>query len=258
MESQKIKNAKGLYYEGIRDGNIEAIHKYTGDRYTQHNTHVKDGKEGFIEFFEEFKKRNPKRDIQIVRALEDGNYIFLHAYQNLNDGGAEWVTLDFFDTDENDKLIEHWDVITAYSDSTPGGHTSVDGATEITDLEKTEENKALVKTMIQEVLTPGGDPHRVDEFISSETYIQHNKEVPDGLEAFKKLAIMPDRPLNYHEIVLCIGQGNFVATLCKADWMGEDYAQADLFRIANGKIVEHWDAAEKIPPREEWLNSGKF
>jgi predicted SnoaL-like aldol condensation-catalyzing enzyme len=30
-------------------------------------------------------------------------------YQSLNDGEAEWVTTDFFDTDENDKIIEHWD-----------------------------------------------------------------------------------------------------------------------------------------------------
>lgn len=258
MSSNKIKNALSLYHEGIRDGDVEAIHRYTGERYTQHNTHVKDGKEGFIEFFEDFKRRNPKRDIRIIRSFEDGNHVFLHAYQNLNDGAAQWVTFDFFDTDENDKLIEHWDVITAFSDSTPGGHTSIDGPTEIKDLDRTDDNKALVKTMIEQVLMPGGNPDRVDEFISSERYIQHSKEMPDGLEAFRQLVTKTQRPLNYHEIVLCVGQGNFVATLCKADWMGEDCAQADLFRIDQGMIVEHWGAAEKIPPRDTWLNSGKF
>lgn len=55
-------------------------------------------------------------------------------YQSLNDGEAEWVTSDFFDTDENDKIIEHWDVISKYAPKTPSGHTSIHGPTEITDL----------------------------------------------------------------------------------------------------------------------------
>jgi predicted SnoaL-like aldol condensation-catalyzing enzyme len=73
--SKRLDNAKGLYLEGIRDGRArEAISKYTGARYTQHSTGVKDGVEGFVEFFESFIARNPERDIQILRALEDGQY----------------------------------------------------------------------------------------------------------------------------------------------------------------------------------------
>jgi len=94
--SQKINNARSLYLEGIRDGNYEAaIEKYTGARYTQHSTGVKDGKEGFLEFFERFMKNHPKRDIRIIRSIEDGQYVFLHVYQNLDEGKSEWVTTDF-------------------------------------------------------------------------------------------------------------------------------------------------------------------
>ena len=256
---RKIDNAVGLYMEGIRDGNPrEAVSKYTGDRYTQHSTGVADGADGFVEFFEEFIARNPVRDIEIVRTLEDGQYLFVHAYQSLNHGAAEWVTLDFFDTDENDRIVEHWDVIAEYSGSNPSGHTSVDGPTEVTDLDKTEENKKLVRAFLEDVMMPGGDPHRIDRYISSDQYIQHNRDVADGLEHFKPLALDPNRPLNYDEIVLVVGQGNFVATLCRADWEGTPYAQADLFRVEDGMIVEHWDAAEPIGPEEEWANSGKF
>lgn len=259
MASQKITNARGLYLEGIRDGNGRAaMAKYTGARYTQHSTGVGDGPEGFVTFFDEFVKRNPIRDIQILRAIEDGQYLFVHAFQSLNNGEAKWVTLDFFDTDANDKLIEHWDVIAEYSDSTPSGHTSVDGPTEVTDFDRTEENKALVRSMIGDLLMVGGNPHNIGNYISAGSYVQHNKDVPDGLEAFKELAIAENRPLNYDEIVLLIGQGNFVATLCKANWEGHPYAQADLFRVEDGLIVEHWDAAEPICPEEGWANSGKF
>ena len=57
--SQRLDNARNLYLEGIRDGKArEAVTQYTGARYTQHSTGVKDGVEGFIEFFEPFISRN--------------------------------------------------------------------------------------------------------------------------------------------------------------------------------------------------------
>jgi predicted SnoaL-like aldol condensation-catalyzing enzyme len=255
---KKLDNAVGLYMEGIRDGRPrEAVTKYTGARYTQHSTGVKDGVEGFVAFFEPFIARNPKRHIQIIRGLEDGQYVFIHAYQSLNDGQAEWVTTDFFDTDENDKIVEHWDVIAKYAPHTPSGHTSIDGPTEVTDLDKTEANKQLVRDLIRDVLI-GEAPEKIDHYISSEKYIQHNAEVPDGLEHFKPLILAEDRELLYQELVLLVGQGNFVATLCQATWDGQPLAQVDIFRIEEGLIVEHWDNSEPVPPEEEWANSGKF
>jgi len=259
--NRKLENAKKLYLEGIRDGKVrEAVTKYTGARYTQHSTGVRDGVEGFVEFFEPFLERNPKRDIQIIRGWTDGQYVFVHAYQSLNDGESKWVTTDFFDTDENDKIIEHWDVIAEYSDANPSGHTSIDGTTEITDLDKTEENKQLVRNLIKDGLMSGGNPENLSKYISEEQYIQHNKEVGDGLAHFQKLASMPNRSLNYEEIVLLVGQGNFVATLSRATWndgkSNQGYAQVDIFRIENGKVVEHWDNVEPIPEND--VNSGKF
>ena len=256
---QKLENATNLYMHGIRDGNArEAVTKYTGDHYTQHSTGVADGIEGFVAFFEPFIERNPQRDIRVMRSIEDGQYVFLHVYQNINNGEAKWVTTDFFDTDENDKIIEHWDVIAAFRGPNPSGRTQVDGPSEITDLDKTETNKAVVREMITQVLMPGGDPSRIDEFISDQQYIQHNPDVADGLEHFRPLAMAEDRSLNYHEIVLLVGQGNFVATLCRTTFEDQEYAQVDIFRLENGKIVEHWDNVEPVPPKEEWANSGKF
>ncbi len=256
---RKKDNAIALYHEGIRDGRArEAVTKYTGDRYTQHSTGVRDGIEGFVEFFEPFIERNPVRHIEIVRALEDGQRVYVHAYQSLNHGEAEWVTMDFFDTDGNDKIIEHWDVIASFTAATPSGHTSVDGDTEIVDHDRTEANRQLVQAAIEDILMEDGDPHNIDRYISADKYIQHNFEVEDGLAPFQALVTAADRKLFYKEIVLLVAEGNFVASLCKAEWDGAPYAQADLFRVENGLIVEHWDAAEPVGPEEGWVNSGKF
>ncbi len=254
--SLKLDNAKALYLEGIRDGNARrAVEAYTGDRYTQHSTGVADGVEGFVAFFEPFIERNPHRDIQIIRSIEDGQYVFLHVFQDINNGEARWVTTDFFDTDKNDRIIEHWDVIAPYVDDMPSGRTSIDGPTDITDLDRTEANKAVVRELITQVLMVGGDPSRIGEFVA-EDYLQHNPDVADGLEAFRALAMAPDRPLNYHEIVLLVGQGNFVATLCRATWDDTEMAQVDIFRLEDGMVVEHWDNVEPVPATD--VNSGKF
>jgi predicted SnoaL-like aldol condensation-catalyzing enzyme len=246
------------YLEGIRDGRArEAVTKYTGARYTQHSTRVRDGVEGFVEFLGACTARNPVRDIQILRGFEDGRHVFLHDYQSLIHGEAEWVTTDFFDTDENGKTIEHWDVISAYAPQTPSGHSSIDGTTEVTELDKTEENKQLVRNLIQDVLV-GEKPEIIDNYISSEQYIQRIAQVPDGVEHFKPLAPAANRPLIYEEIVPLVGQGNLVATLCKASWEGQPIAQVDLFRDETGKVVEHWDNAEPVSAEDEWVNRGKF
>ncbi len=252
----KLDNAIALYMEGIRDGNARyAVEKYTGDRYTQHSTGVRDGVEGFVEFFEPFIERNPSRDIRIMRSIEDGQHVFLHAYQNMNDGESEWVTTDFFDTDEDDKIVEHWDVIAAFTGPNPSGRTQVDGPSEVTDLDKTDANKLVVRKMITSCLMTGGNASNIADFIR-EPYLQHNADVADGLEHFAALAQDENRPLNYDEIVLLVGQGNFVATLCKANWDGAPLAQVDIFRLEDGMIVEHWDNSEPVPEND--VNSGKF
>ena len=252
---QRLENAKRLYLEAIRDGDyVNAINTYAGQRYTQHSTPVKDGKEGFIEFFADFVRRNPVRDIEIVRAFEDGRYVFLHVQQDLNDGEWRYVTADIFDTDDDGKLIEHWDIIAEMQKTTASGRSQLDGPTELEDLESTQVNKQLVGQFIREVLIPA-DFDRVSEFVAVDV-AQHNPDIADGIEAFRKHAAASS--LRYIEAHKVIGCGNFVAALVECEADGRRNAVIDLFRLDEGKIVEHWDVIEPVTPRETWVNSGKF
>ena len=258
---QRLENARNLYLEGIRDGNAEqAIEKYAGDRYVQHSTPVKDGKDGFIEFFADFLQRNPVRDIEILRGFEDGQYVFLHALQTLNDGELRYVTADIFDTDDNARMIEHWDIIAEVLDDTASGHTQFDGPTEVTDLSKTDQNKALVSSFLHDVLE-AGNYDELAHYISTETFIQHNPHIADGIDGFTAYwdSLAADgKAMRYEHIHNVIGSGNFVAALSEMSLGAFAIAVIDLFRVANGRIVEHWDVTEEIQPEETWVNSGKF
>ena len=255
--SKKLENAKNLYLQGIKEGNVEVVKEYSGDRYTQHSTGVADGAQGFMDFFKGFLERTTDRDIRIIRAIEDGSYVFVQVYQDIDNGTAKWVTTDLFDTDENDKLIEHWDVISAYKmpEETVSGNDMVSGNFEIKDLDKTEINKALVRSFFVEIFQ-NGNHAALEKYISAEKYIQHNPDVPDGIEAVKHFLAIQD--FNYDFIFKVIGQGDHVVSYSKATFKGTELAVFDIFRIENGKIVEHWDNMEPIPPRSEWANTGKF
>lgn len=257
----RLENAKGLYLEGIRDGNArQAIEAYSGDRYTQHSTGVRDGVEGFVEFFEDFFKRNPDRKIEIVRSLVDGRFVFVQVTQELNGGEANWVTTDLFDTDGNEKIIEHWDVIHELGGTNPSGHSQVDGATEVTDLHLTESNKEVVRRLLTEAFSENPTAPMSD-FISDETYINHNPDAPDGLDALVEMdrtSRAAGQALYYKEIHKIIGQGNFVVSFAHQIWNNIDYAAFDIFRLENGMIVEHWDNVETLPAAGDLVNSGKF
>lgn len=255
--SKKLENVKNLYLKGIKEGQIQIVKELTGDRYTQHSTGVKDNAEGFIEFFEDFLKRTHNRDIRIIRAIEDQNYVFVHAYQDIDNGTAKWVTTDLFDTDANDKIIEHWDVIAAYTEKnqTASGNDVILGNFELKDLDKTEENKKLVRNFLVDVFQ-NGNHQNIAQYISTEQYIQHNPQIPNGIDAFKQF--LTTQNFQYDFIFKIIGQGDYVVSYSKVFYKNEELAVFDIFRIENGKIVEHWDNMEPIPPRTEWANTGKF
>ena len=255
--SKKLENAKNLYIKGIKEGEVEVVNEYSGSRYTQHSTGVADGAQGFIDFFKGFLERTSARDIRIIRAIEDGNFVFVHVYQDIDNGSAKWVTTDMFDTDDNDKLVEHWDVISSYKEvnETISGNDMVLGKFEIKDLDKTEENKALIRSFFVDVFQNANHAN-VGSYISKEKYIQHNPNVPNGIEAVKQFLSTHD--FNYDFIFKVIGQGDHVVSYSMATFNGQELAVFDIFRIENGKIVEHWDNIEPIPPRSEWANTGKF
>jgi predicted SnoaL-like aldol condensation-catalyzing enzyme len=253
---QGLENVRRIYLEGIAGGRVrEAVTAYTGDRYTQHSTGVGDGVEGFLAFFEPFLERNPKRDIEIVRIFEDGPWVFCSAHQSLNDGEAQWVTMDLFYTDSDGLILEHWDTIAPYVAETTSSQDMVQGANQPDLAADGEANKSIVLEYTKQVLQ-GRDLDKLDQFVSRDL-IQRAPSVPAGREGLHNWLSSDDA--GYYEMLFkLIGQGDFVVTYGKRRVLGKDYAVFDLYRLDGGLIVEHWENAEEISPREVWGNSGKF
>ncbi|WP_299439145.1 nuclear transport factor 2 family protein [uncultured Aquimarina sp.] len=109
LEENK-KNAIAFYKMAYEGSPKEAVERYLGNEYIQHNPDVADGTEGFISYFERMQKEYADKSIEFVRCIAEGNLVALHTHQTWPDND-EYVTMDFFRFDEHGKICEHWDAI---------------------------------------------------------------------------------------------------------------------------------------------------
>ena len=121
LEANK-SNAISFYRTAYLGNPKEAVGKCVGDEYIQHNPLVGNGKEAFIEYFEQMALEYPEKSINSVRAVAEGNLVALHTHQ-IWPGNEEYVTMDFFRFDDNGKIVEHWDAIQDIPDQTKNGNT---------------------------------------------------------------------------------------------------------------------------------------
>jgi predicted SnoaL-like aldol condensation-catalyzing enzyme len=248
------------FLEAVNARDVSTIEELVTEDYIQHNPFIPTGRDSFLALLPVLEQNGTK--VQNIRVIEDGKFVAMHnLWTNAAPFGADTVvSFDILRFDDNGKIAEHWDAIQPWESETVSGRTMIDGPTNIIDLEQTEANKALAVSIIQDVLM-GQNPDNITNHISAEQYHQHNPSIGDGLEGIQAAVaylISINNMFQYTKIHKVIGEGNFVLTVSEGQWNNTTNAFYDLFRMENGKAVEHWDVIQPVPTERLANENGMF
>ena len=254
--TSKRKDQICTLLKGIETGDEASIAVVNPDKYIQHNPQTHEGGEGLAALFKRLSKSSPR--VNIVRIFSDGDYVFAHTEYDFDTSRVGFEIFRF----EGELTVEHWDNIQPRAGPNPSGHSMVDGPTEVTDLDRTESNREIVRSFIDDVLI-NGQLDKLDHYIDDESYCEHNPRIGDDLSALRSALSGPMSNdgiiIKYDRMHRILAEGNFVLTVSEGSVNGVNSSFFDLFRVVHGKLVEHWDTTEAVPPRSEWKNdNGKF
>ena len=242
--------------KGIETGDEASVAVVNPNKYIQHNPQTHEGGEGLAALFKRLSESSPR--VNIVRIFSDGEYVFGHTEYDFSSSRVGFEVFRF----EDDLTVEHWDNIQSRKGPNPSGHSMVDGDTDITDLQKTELNRELVRDFVDSILIDG-QIEKLSHFVDADSYTEHNPRLTDGIASLHAaLTVRTPRDgitLRYDRRHRLLAEGNFALSVCEGLQDDNPTSFYDLYRIADGKIVEHWDTTETVPPQSEWKNeNGKF
>lgn len=255
----QIKKALALI-NTFATGDTETAASLLNENYIQHNLAYGTGRDAFVGSVAYLASAPVKTTVNNIRAYEDGDKVFLQTVYNFA-GMGEQVAFDIFRFDGEGKIVEHWDNLTAKAEANPSGRTQIDNYAEVKDLDKTEENRKLVKNFLHDVMQ-GKAPEKTPDYFDGDTYLQHNTGIADGLSGLgAALAALEEANIAmiYDTVHQVLAQGNYVLAVSEGTFGGAPTSYYDLWRVEDGKIAEHWDVMETIADKETWQNqNGKF
>ena len=221
---------------------VTALDRYFGPTYIQHSP-APDG----LQSLRDLAGALPDDfTYHPARALADGDLVVLHGTY-VGFGPEPLVAFDVFRVADG-RIVEHWDALTPVVAETASGRSQTDGPTEVTDPAATEASRALVSDFAERVLV-GADYDALTDFISTQSYAQHNPEAADGLAGFGAAAAAwgaQGKALAYAKVHQVVADGEFVFVRSEGEF-GVPVAYNDLFRVQDGRIVEHWDVVAPLP-----------
>ena len=253
--SEQRKERIRALLKGIETGDPAAVSVVNEAKYIQHNPQTREGSEGLAQLFARLAKSNPR--VNIVRAFSDGDFVFAHTEYDFSTRRIGFEVFRF----EGDQAVEHWDNIQPRQGPNASGHTMVDGPTEPADQDRTETNRDLIRSFLEEVLV-GRRLNALASYVSADRFTQHSPRLTDGISALR--GALEERSsdgfvIEYQRIHRVLAEGSFVLAVCEGRRAGVHSAFYDLYRLEDDQILEHWDTVEAVAPESEWKNkNGKF
>jgi predicted SnoaL-like aldol condensation-catalyzing enzyme len=121
---QNKQNVIAYYERAFNDHEPEdAVERYVGSEYIQHNPQAPDGPEAFIAFVRSYVGQFPQLRIDLKRAIAEGDLVMTHGLLKTSPEDRGTAAADIFRLDENGKIVEHWDVLQPVPETSANDNT---------------------------------------------------------------------------------------------------------------------------------------
>lgn len=238
------KEAAVALLKGFYGGKPEVITDLVDDVYIQHSA-AEDGRDALVAVVtkgrdEGWLNEEVAAKFSPSRVIANEEYAAVHYL----DEGENRVYIDIFRFNDNGKIGEHWDHSQENSGPNKSGRDMVSGPSpKPTSPEIEVANMATVKRVYDDYFGKGDVSILPD--IINDLYIQHSSpNGEDGLDFFAGLVDRFGGPFEntVHKI---FAEGDMV--VIHGEYPGFNLASMDVFRLKDGKIVEHWDVIGPLP-----------
>ncbi|WP_328508032.1 MULTISPECIES: nuclear transport factor 2 family protein [unclassified Streptomyces] len=244
-----VRVLKGVFEQG--DTNV--VDRYVRPDYIQHNPFAPDGAEALKNLGVGFHQRFPDAEYDVKRVISEGDLVVVHSNMVTTPGTRGAAVFDIFRFQDG-KIAEHWDVSQNVPETSANGNDMF--STESWPRTRqpgpawlTASSKKLVTEAFDEIVVRKDLP-AIDRYFGPE-YHQHNPFAVDGVEGAKVglgayFEAFPEVAFSRKRV---IAEGDLVVVHSHALTAPGERGQAfmDLFRVRNGKVVEHWDVIQAVP-----------
>ena len=238
---------RDFYRRTVAHGDLDYAEQIIADDYIQHSLMVKPGKAGLLEALKAMqqmpKPANPAKPAKpFMRLIAENDYVVTNL--GFEFGGKHMVVVDLFRL-RNGQVIEHWDAVQQQPETTLNGHPMMDGAVEVEDIGATEASKTVVSAFFQRVMIERKF-EALSAFVASDL-IQHKPEIANGRDGLWQYLQQKKEDFAIQKVLRIIGEGNFVVVQSEGQLDRKPGTFYDVFRLSQGKVVEHWGVQQLMP-----------
>lgn len=235
-----------LLLKAFETGNTDVLRFVHPTLLKQHDPAIADGVEGLKESILRSAASKPR--LYTLRAFQDSNFVVTQTLRLESD--TTQLSFDIFRFDGG-LIVEHWDNAVRFATLKDSARLNefVGTPTPVTDREKTEENRALVTRLASEVLLVP-DYEKFIAFLDTANYTDYNPYIQEGLLTYTENVMRKNADFTPDKIHGIWVEGDYALVVTGRHAEGQTLAFYDLFRIQNGKVVEHWNIFSPVPSPE--------